>query len=285
MLLTLFQPIDVQSTLSHFRQILDTPQFTSSTSGPGKLTLSGLVLIPDTTYPSGPVETISLDLWADALNAKILGTLTTAQAFLQLLSEYQSRVLILTPTIIPSLQAPFHSVETTVVGALEGFSASLRNELAPLNVGVHSIKFGTFDCSAIDKQSLRRDLASEVLRWPAHARAAYARNYIIQKGEHDGLSVLSGLKRQQNGSSLRSLNNAVFDALAQRRPWSVQRVGQGSMVYPLIGAVAPARMVRWMLGIEPVAASNDTGVGMKRRSMDSIEWEKVDEEEELAVGS
>lgn len=239
------------------------------------MTFAGLVLIPDITYPAGPVETISLELWSDALNAKVLGTIATAQAFLRLLAEFRSRLIIATPSIIPLIRPPFQSVESTVVGALDNFTYTLRSEMATLGVPVCQLHLGSFDLSSGgSQQPLSRNAEQEVLFWPSHARSAYAQNYLKQEGgwsSSKGIVHTFGRGSRNRGSPLRELNNAVFDCLTVSRPRSVQRVGQGSTLYATIGAVAPASLVRWMMGIRPIQCLDES----KRSPCDSPGWEKV----------
>lgn len=241
-----------------------------------ELTFAGLLVVPDVTYPSGPLELISPELWSDALNAKILSTVTTIQAFMTVLREFRPPLLILTPTIISSLRPPFHTVESAVVGALEGFTASLKGELASVGVDVYQIKFGNFDCSNVgDIQPLQRSIGAELMSWPSYARTAHARNFLSQQ---DGLgppSLLTALKGRRRGTSLRKLNNAVFDTLAQRKVWrSTQRIGQGSILYPVVGALAPTRLITWMMGVKS-GPSGDREERGSPISGDSAYWEKV----------
>ncbi|KAB8611442.1 hypothetical protein FH972_025947 [Carpinus fangiana] len=238
--LNVADPFDAQNTMEHFKNILNNPQYASAGATPHKLSFTGLVLIPDVTYPAGPIETLSPELWSDALNAKVLGTVATSQAFLQTVSDMKARVLVLTPGIVPALRPAFHGVESTVVGALDGFTGSLRSELATLGVDVVQLKMGTFDTSSVgDRQALTRDWRADILSWAAHARSAYAENYLSQREEGQGVGLLT--KRQNSrGSPLRELNNAIFDALTQKRPWAVRRVGRGSLTYDLIGSALPS---------------------------------------------
>ena len=53
------------------------------------------------------------------------------------------------------------------------------------------------------------------------------------------------------GSSLRELNDAVFDAMASRRG-GIVRVGMGSILYGFIGRWAPSSLVGWMMGVRAV---------------------------------
>ena len=50
------------------------------------------------------------------------------------------------------------------------------------------------------------------------------------------------------GSSLRELNDAVFDAMASGRSGTI-RVGMGSSLYGFIGRWAPSGLVGWMMGV------------------------------------
>ena len=236
-------------------------RFTSTTNGwnnsHNSRSFAGLVLVPDATFPSGPLEMISPDLWSDALNAKVLNTVATIQAFMKILREFNAPVLLLTPSIISSLRPPFHSVESTVVGALEGLAGSIQAELASLGVDVYHIKLGNFNCSNMgEMQALERDQGAEVMSWPSFDRAAYARNFLLEQGQSGGQSILTALKNRRRGSPLRKLNNAVFDSLARRNVWSLRRIGQGSILYPTVGALAPSRLISWMMGVRAAHSGN-----------------------------
>lgn len=260
--------------MEHFSKILSTPQYVSAGATPHDLSFAGLILIPDVTYPAGPVETLAPELWSDALNAKVLGTVAITQAFLHTISDFKARVLMLTPGIVPALRPAFHGVESTVVGALEGFTASLRSELATLGINVCHLKMGTFDTSSLgERQALQRDWRADILSWAAHARNAYAENYLSQSEEGQGVGLLTKRKGSR-ASPLRELNNAVFDALTQRRPWAVRRVGRGSLAYDMIGSTLPSGLVAWMMGLRRRRQDSDAH-GNSSSSSDSVHWEKV----------
>lgn len=229
-------------------------------------------MIPDVIYPAGPIETLSPELWSDVFNAKVLNTIATTQAFLRAVCERKARILILTPGIVSSLQPPFHSVESTVVRAIEGFTTSLTAEMATLGVDVCQFKLGSFDIgNSAPKNQVQRTERADVLSWSASARAAYAQNYIAQKPERDDFGVVSGRKPRAKGSSLRELNNAIFDALTQARPRRVWRVGQGSVLYDVVGRWVPPGIVGWMMGMQskPRSSVDDSMSG-------SAQWEKVE---------
>lgn len=76
------------------------------------------------------------------------------------------------------------------------------------------------------------------------------------------------------GSPLRQLHNGVFDALTVARPGKVWHVGNGSLVYDVVGKWVPAGIVGLMLGIRSVR--KEEGGGGEEGSEGSVEWEKVE---------
>jgi NAD(P)-dependent dehydrogenase (short-subunit alcohol dehydrogenase family) len=259
-----------QEAMEHFNHMLTTPHVAFSGASPHQLNLRGVVIVPDLIFPTGPIETVSPELWSDALNAKVLNTIAVTQALLPTICEFKSRVLMLTPSIISSLRPPFHSVETTIVSALEGFQASLRAELGTLGIDVIQFHLGTFDYSHVGpKHHLQTRGAGSPHAWPATTRALYARNFESQTHAAHSRGFLSN--GSSPGSSLRELHNAVFDALMQKRPRAVWRVGRGSVTYDLVGTLFPRGLVGWMLGLRRVSPDQ------MPKLEDSVQsWERVE---------
>ena len=270
--LTLLQSFDIENTISEFQTLLRTPQRSSNSSEPSELSLAGLIVIPDVTYPTGPAETIEYDMWSDEVNSKLLQSIATSQAFIKTLSDYHSRLLILTPSITSSLQPPFQSIESTIVSALQAFATSLRSELATVGVDVCQLHLGNFDWSALAAYgALAPDAGQEVMSWNSTARSMYAQNYLRGKEAFYGRNRSRRNQPKNRGSPPRELNNAVFDTLTSTHPWAVQRIGSGSVIYGVVGALTPAVLVRRMMGIQAV----DVGTKSRRLS-DTTQWEKVE---------
>ncbi|KAF2468182.1 DUF1776-domain-containing protein [Lindgomyces ingoldianus] len=264
--------LGTQEAMERFNNLLLRPHIAFSGASPHNLHFGGLVLVPDLVFPSGPIETIAPELWSDALNAKVLNTVAVAQAFLPTICEFKARVLMLTPSIVASLRPPFHSVETTIVSALEGFTASLRGELGTLGIDVCQFKLGTFDCSSVGgKQHLQSIAGPKTNLWPTTARALYAANYVNQSRVARSRGLFS--QSSSTGSSLRELHNAVFDALTQKHPRRVWRVGRGSVTYDIVGNWVPGGLVGMMLGIQRVSL-NEVAAPQLEDSVQS--WEKVE---------
>lgn len=252
--------------------MLTTPRVAFTGAGPHHLDLKGVVLVPDLVFPTGPIETVSPELWSDALNAKVLNTIAVTQALLPTICEFKSRVMMLTPSIVASLRPPFHSVETTIIHALEGFLASLRGELGTLDIDVIQFHLGTFDYSNVGpKHHLQRRGSDGPDAWPTTTKALYASNFANQNRVAQRRGVFNNTS--SSGSPLRELHNAVFDALTQKRPRKVWRVGRGSITYDFVGNWIPAGLVGWMMGLQRVSV--DTNAAPKLE--DGVQlWEKVE---------
>lgn len=206
-----------------------------------RLSLAGVIVVPEATFTTGPIGEIIPEIWSHSLNARVLNTILTTQQLLPLVHDFQSRVLLLTPSIIPALNPPNHAVQSTVVGALHGFSASLSAELRQRNLYLCHLKLGHIELPG--------------------SKAVEHRSKV-------------------KGTPIRRLHDNVFDALQAKHPWRTVHVGRGSLAYDMIGTWLPSGLVGWMMGqlsSERVRSSprlievNDSG------SEGSAQWEKVDE--------
>lgn len=160
------------------------------------------------------------------------------------------KVLVFTPSIISSINPPFHAPEATVCSALSAFTEVLTAELRPLDIPVTHMQLGTFDFSGFvpTRQSLVAGNPQETLTWPDGARHVYGRNFVAQTS-----SAISGARiRGFKGSSLRRLHNSVFDVLDGSITADTVRVGLGASVYGFVGRWAPRSLVSWIMGIRKV---------------------------------
>lgn len=179
------------------------------------------------------------------------------------------KVLVFTPSIISSINPPFHAPEATVCSALSAFTEVLAAELRPLSIPVTHIQLGTIDFQGFTPEKggagaggaarggngyqpgllmARPAEDAETLSWPESARHAYGRNYLSQSAS----ALAGGKMRGLRGSSLRSLHNAVFDVIDGSDASGVVRVGLGAGVYGFVGRWVPRGLVQWMMGIRRV---------------------------------
>lgn len=195
------------------------------------------------------------------------------------------KVLVFTPSIISSINPPFHAPEATVCSALSAFTEVLTAELRPLDIPVTHMQLGTFDFSGfvptrtgVSQQALLgAGNPQEPLVWPDGARHVYARNFVAQTSSAISGGRIRGLK----GSSLRRLHTAVFDVMDGSITGDSVRVGLGSSVYGFVGRWAPRSVVSWMMGIRKV----DELSTWRTSSYDGSEREESDDGEAATTSS
>lgn len=240
LMLDITHPASTKATLDRFGLFFTTPQHAFPNARPHHLKLSSLIIIPSQSFASAPITSPSLTpaVWSDILNTRILYPIALIQNLLPLLrNSLQSSILVLTPSIISNLKAPYHAPESTVVSALEAFTETLRQELRieGSHLPVVSIKLGNFDVSALVPHY----------------------NFQVTSTSTPRLRKLPTSNKV--GSPLRELHNAVFDTIEfcsrtnsrwnfWRQP-SVVRVGQGSTTYGFVGKAVPRGLVGWMMSL------------------------------------
>lgn len=228
-----------------------------------------MILIPSLNYQTSPIATIPPSSFADLFNTHLLQPILTIQAFLPLLTARLSpaptdkerpspKVLVFTPSIISSINPPFHAPEATVCSALSAFTDVLTAELRPLGIPVTHVQLGTFDFAGFTPAANSRLLAphgllpapedAEALPWPDSARHAYGKNFVSQSASAIGAGKIRGMR----GSSLRELHNAVFDVIDGSIASGTVSVGLGASVYGFVGRWVPRGLVAWMMGIRRV---------------------------------
>ncbi|CAK1364002.1 hypothetical protein CB0940_04028 [Cercospora beticola] len=249
-----------QDSLDRFRHMLSHEHRAFDHAEPHKLHLRGLILVPDTSSsPPLPIADIRPSDWSDALNTRLLNPITTTQLFLPILQP-GSKILLLTPSVTPSLQLPLHSPETTTYHALESFLRTLSTETKASGIQVSHFKLGNIDIPAVTARQKR-----------------------------EGIHTTSRFKP----TPLRQLHDAVFDQLVAKKANKEVFVGRGSWTYHVIGKFMPSGLVGWMMAPSTAkkGTSNTASGGRKElgngsasdderlaSSTGSITWEKVDQQ-------
>lgn len=260
-------PPSAGASIERFAQYLQTPHAAVPGARPHFLTLKSVILIPSLSYQTSPIATIPPSSFADLFNTHLLHPILTIQAFLPLLTarltsasdKSPPKVLVFTPSIISSINPPFHAPEATVCSALSAFTDVLTGELRPMAIPVTHVQLGTFDFAGFTPAALRLTSAvqpgllpapdsAETLAWPEAARHAYGRNFVNTSGS----AISAGRIRGMRGSSLRELHNAVFDVIDGSVTSGVVRVGLGAELYGFVGKFVPRSLVGWIMGMRHV---------------------------------
>ncbi|KAK3341250.1 hypothetical protein B0T25DRAFT_557815 [Lasiosphaeria hispida] len=262
-------PPSAGGSIERFAHFLQVPHAAVPNAKKHHLSLSAVILIPSLHYQTSPIATIPPSSFADLFNTHLLQPILTIQTFLPLLTARLGpadkfsppKVLVLTPSIISSINPPFHAPQATVCSALTAFTEVLAGELRPLSIPVTHIQMGSLDfdsfstrCAPHNHQRgkpvglLPASEASNTLSWPDSARHTYGENYINQAESVISSGRLHGLGRH----SIRELHNAVFDVIDGSNKSDVVRVGLGANVYGFVGRWVPRNLVSWMMGIRKV---------------------------------
>lgn len=243
--LDLVDPYTVQNQLSRFQAVLAKEHLAFDGAEPHRLNLVGVILVPDTKSHPCRVEGISSEEWSDALNAKVLNTIATTQLLLPTVIEHKAKLLLLTPSTVPALRPPMHAIESTVYGALQGFTSSLSAELRQCGVRFSHLKIGDIDVPSLTAKQRREGVPAPKFR----------------------------------PTPLRHLQDAVFDTLVARKPQTTMYIGRGARTYAIIGSMAPPPFVAWMMGASKLAPDcKKLSDGDLSGSAGSLTWEKVDNE-------
>lgn len=274
-------PPSAGSSMERFATYLQTPHAAVPKTRPNYLTLTSVILIPSLNYQTSPIATIPPSSFADLFNTHLLHPILTIQSFLPLLTSRitppgeaptSPKVLVFTPSIISSINPPFHAPEATVCSALSAFTDVLTGELSPLAIPVTHVQLGTFDFAGfVPTRHSNQQPDTETSSWPEPARLVYGKNYVAQSTS----SISAGRIRGLRGSSLRGLHNAVFDVIDGSDKSGVVRIGLGAGLYGFVGRWAPRGLIAWMMGIRRVdelstwSESSYNGSGSERSMSDN----------------
>lgn len=233
----------VRKSIKALANVLNVPAAAFPGAVPHMLTLAGVIVIPDLYYPSGPVECIRLDTWSDLLNSKLLGPVfLLSNGLLDLVRSHQSRVLLVSPSIMGSLNPGYNAAEGMVTSALKSLSQSISRELSPQGIPFIHVRMGTFNLStgAIQhERQVQNAVRADILTWPENLRSLYSRPY-------QALSELTTRARKM-GSSIRILHYTIFDALMARNPSRVYYAGKGAFLYHFLPKYLPEDFVSYLL--------------------------------------
>ncbi|KAJ2893186.1 hypothetical protein MKZ38_008927 [Zalerion maritima] len=274
------QPTHCSSSIERFAHFMHTPHSAVPKVKPTYLNLTSVILIPSLNYQTSPIATIPRSSFSDLFNTHLLNPILLIQAFLPLLTaqlnpfskEHPPKVLVFTPSIVSSINPPFHAPESTICSALSAFTDVLGAELQPLKIPVTQFQLGSFDFSGFSPAMGRSGMSShasagfhpntatsapaalaapsdtDALPWHDGAKAAYGKNFVATATSSISTGTIGGLR----GSSLRDLHNAVFDVLDGSEKSPVVRIGFGANVYGFVGRWAPRGLVSWMMGMRQV---------------------------------
>ena len=298
------QPSSIANSITDFNNEL------LSSSSQHILRLSSLLFLPprsDTFYPI-PISSIASSNWSRTLTTDLLYRFTLANAFLPTLTTFandnqpqnsiwssrlfsymsslmpryfhhdstqssRTSLIVISPSIFPSLCSADNALGNVTFASMGAWLTTLRTELAATNSNLRVIhlRLGYFNDINTPHGS------KELTLWRQ-------RNAHVQSDQSNGsnpefLAAKSNDNKRTptqmsfyRGSPVRELHNGVFDAIVgtTARYGGTLYLGQGSLVYAMMGSLCPSTLVGWMMRSERVRngqsethadGSDDMGTG------------------------
>lgn len=202
-----------------------------------QLRLTSLIILPASPPPSAPIAALNSRTWSDTFTTHLVVPFTIIHVFFSLIATHKPSILFLTPSILPSLSPPLHSLDNVTAGAMQSYISTLRKEVVPQGINVVHFKLGTFDYG---HETVDRALV---------LRAASDRIGSDDEKKLGGADPVAPSHEVFKGSPLRELHNSVFDAIARGNGrGGTVFVGQGSRTYDLVSRWVPGGLIGWILG-------------------------------------
>lgn len=102
---------------------------------PNKLSLVGVVFVPDFYYPTGKFQSISSSMWENSFVQKSLIPLNLlSNGVIALAEKYDSNVIFLTSNVTSQLCLPYNAPESITTCVLQEVSLALSRDYPALNI-------------------------------------------------------------------------------------------------------------------------------------------------------
>lgn len=170
------------------------------------------------------------------MEVNFFGHVQVTQEFLPLLRKAKGARIVNIASIAGIVASPMMGAYSASKHAVEAFSASLRQELAPHGIKVSIIEPGIIKTPIWDKAlDTSDDMRSEM---PPDAEKYYSEQMNAQRTSTEQLT--------QRGSSPDVVASAITDALTSQNPKAHYTIGHLSTLFKLM-SLLPARLRDWML--------------------------------------
>ncbi|KAF9103157.1 hypothetical protein BGX29_003715 [Mortierella sp. GBA35] len=202
------------------------------------------VIVNPHSSPVGSIEKVDLDLWRQAVDANITGSVIAAQKFMPLMRRTLAlakprrspRLIFVSSAITGSIGFPFQSAVCASHHALEAIADSLRREVKSQGIDVVCLRPGIAD------RSFRKE-------WGEKSNKANVGGLGLLNTMDPTKIIRASFKAE---STTAALCDATYDAITKTKPTACVRVGSGSLSYSFVGWVVPRSVVDWSIQGKPV---------------------------------
>ncbi|CCE79309.1 Piso0_001364 [Millerozyma farinosa CBS 7064] len=232
-----------EMSINKFRQLLEIPVVPFPGADTHVLNLRAIVFAPSLHFQLGPVENISSASWSK-LNDKLSMYFKALSSGLIALARAQnSKLILLVPNIISSLNIPYHSPESIFQNTLKNLFKCLSGELKKQNISVTQIRLGNihvFNQNPASRSKIQNIVHSEIRSWKEDMKSLYADSFSRSQYR------FKPIKSTGKGSSLRDLYHLLFDLIyTNKRNPSVIYFGTGARIYDYIAKFIPESLIEF----------------------------------------
>lgn len=208
------------------------------------LKLSAVVFTPNLYFPLGPIENIPMTSWTKLQDKLLIYFKIIGLGLLDLVRDQRSKVIGIVPTIVSSLNLPYHAPEIILQNSLKNLFSVLSKELKPQGIHVTQIRLGNLNLSstrslpASKATRVSNIVEAEVRSWSEDMRSVYGKDF--QKAQARLNPLGSSLKHK----GLRDLHHLLFDLIfSKSKNPLVVYYGTGARSYERIASFLPTRVL------------------------------------------
>ncbi|GJJ77816.1 hypothetical protein EMPS_10175 [Entomortierella parvispora] len=190
----------------------------------------------------GSIERVDLELWKQSIDTNITGTVLASQKFMPLLRRTLAlakprrspRLVILSSAITGSIGFPYQSSICASHHAVEAIADSLRREIKHQGIDVICLRVGTTE------RSYRKE-------WNEKTNKNAGALGLLKSVDPTKLLKETFKKASTTGA----LCDATYDAITEKKPKAMVRIGSGSLSYAFVGWAVPRSIVDWSIKRSP----------------------------------
>ncbi|KAG7660379.1 uncharacterized protein J8A68_006113 [[Candida] subhashii] len=235
----------MEDHISKFNQLLKLPVVPFPGAKAHNLRLVGVLFAPSLYFPIGPIENIAISTWTKLNDRSLTYLKLLSSGLIQLIRKQNSKLILINPNILSTLNMPYHAPETIFQNQLKNLFTTLTRELACHGISVTQIRLGNLHISNQRLNSPPRIetlVNTEVRSWTSEMKELYSDDFA--KSQYKA----NPIKSTGRGTSLRQLHYLLFDLIYnEKRNPPVVYCGTGARGYDLIARIFPESWIERFL--------------------------------------
>lgn len=232
--------------LAKFQNLLEVPVVPFPGAEPHRLSLKGVIFAPSLYFPVGPIENISIASWTKITDRFMVYPKLFSSGLMTVVRQNSNcRIILVTTSIISSLNMPYHAPENFFQNSLRHLFTSLTREIKHQGIQATQVKLGNLNVtnnSGASTANVNNIVNSEIRSWNDDTRVLYGDRFARTLARANPLHA-TGL-----GTPLRELYHLLFDLVYNTgsNP-SVVYCGAGARSYDKASKIIPESVLEFFL--------------------------------------